>query len=166
MLEDKFKSPLSKTAKYLWNPWSMLILRELMIFDGRRRFDELRESLGISRNVLTDRLKEMVKNEVLAKVLIEKNGKRMAYELTPKGWELRVTMLSLHQWSMRWYDGPDDYQISYVDDVNHEVIPEIDIKAADGRTLDPSTLLTVPKNAPIKHYLEKFKNKDKKDEKE
>lgn len=145
MLEDRLKSPLSKTAKYLWNPWSMLILRELMLFDGRRRFDELRDALGISRNVLANRLKEMVKNGVLAKVLVEKDGKRMGYELTKKGWELRITMLSLQQWSMRWYNGPDDYQISYIDDVNHEVIPEIIIKAADGRTLDPATLKTIPR---------------------
>lgn len=157
MLEDKLKSPLSKTAKYLWTPWSMLILREFMLFNGRRRFDELRESLGVSRNVLTNRLSDMVENKVLVKVLIEKDGRRMAYELTQKGWELRVMMLSLHQWATRWYDGPDAYQIYYVDDENGEIIPEITIRAADGRILDPANLKAVPKNSQSKSYLEKFK---------
>jgi len=38
--------------------WTLLIIRDAFL--GLRRFDEFRESLGIARNVLTDRLNRLV----------------------------------------------------------------------------------------------------------
>ena len=46
--------------------WSMLILRD--VFLGVTRFDDFQERLGISRNILNQRLNHLVDAEVLAKV--------------------------------------------------------------------------------------------------
>ena len=43
--------------------WTLLIIRDAFL--GRRRFDEFQESLGISRNVLTERLGRLVGEGIL-----------------------------------------------------------------------------------------------------
>ena len=45
--------------------WSPLILRD--IFRGMRRFEEIQASLGIARNILSDRLSTLVDAGVLEK---------------------------------------------------------------------------------------------------
>ena len=46
--------------------WSMLILRD--VFLGVTRFDDFQERLGISRNILNQRLNHLVETDVLEKV--------------------------------------------------------------------------------------------------
>jgi DNA-binding HxlR family transcriptional regulator len=46
--------------------WSMLIVRD--VFLGTTGFEDFRERLGISRNILTDRLQGLVDSGVLEKV--------------------------------------------------------------------------------------------------
>ena len=43
--------------------WTMLIVRDL--FMGVRRFDDFQERLGISRNVLTERLNKLVEQGIV-----------------------------------------------------------------------------------------------------
>ena len=43
--------------------WSLLIVRD--VFNGIRRFEPLRTHLGVSKNVLSDRLKHLVDQEIL-----------------------------------------------------------------------------------------------------
>src|SRR5579864_4228664 len=46
--------------------WSMLILRD--VFLGVTRFDDFQQRLGISRNILNQRLNHLVETDVLEKV--------------------------------------------------------------------------------------------------
>jgi DNA-binding HxlR family transcriptional regulator len=52
---------------------------------GRRRFEEFQESLGIARNVLTDRLNRLVDEGVLERVLYNERPERFEYRLTREG---------------------------------------------------------------------------------
>ena len=87
---------VARTLEIVGERWSLLIVRD--VFLGRRRFDELQESLGISRNVLTERLKRLVDEGVLERVLYQENPPRYEYRLTPKGRDLRVVITALRQW--------------------------------------------------------------------
>jgi DNA-binding HxlR family transcriptional regulator len=67
-------------------------------FLGRRRFDEFQESLGISRNILSERLGRLVEEGILERVLYQERPKRYEYRLTTKGRDLHLALTGLRQW--------------------------------------------------------------------
>ena len=54
--------------------WSLLILRECFL--RIRRFDEFQSSLGITRHLLADRLKKLVRFGVLRRIPYQEAPKR------------------------------------------------------------------------------------------
>ena len=62
--------------------WTLLIVRDA--FFGLRRFSEFQESLGIAKNILSDRLHKLVEHGVLEKKRLPESGQRYAYTLTPE----------------------------------------------------------------------------------
>ncbi len=86
--------------------WSMLILRD--VFLGVTRFDEFQERLGISRNILNQRLNHLVDAGVLEKVRYSEHPPRYDYRLTDKGRDLWPVLTAMRQWGDRHVapDGP------------------------------------------------------------
>ncbi len=86
--------------------WSMLIIRDCFL--GVSRFDDFQERLGISRNILTDRLDHLVANDVLVKVPYNDHPVRYDYRLTDKGRDLWAVLTAMREWGDRWTaeDGP------------------------------------------------------------
>ena len=80
--------------------WSPLIIRDLFL--DIARFDELVEDLGISRNLLTRRLKSLVKNGVVEQTAYQERPKRYEYRLTEAGRDLVPAILALTAWGDRW----------------------------------------------------------------
>jgi DNA-binding HxlR family transcriptional regulator len=84
--------------------WSLLIIRD--VFLGVTRFDEMQERLGISRNVLNQRLARLVSAGVLVKVPYSEHPPRFDYRLTDKGRDLWPVITAMRQWGDR-YAAPD-----------------------------------------------------------
>ena len=84
--------------------WSMLILRD--VFLGVSRFDDFQERLGISRNILNQRLNRLVGAGVLEKVAYSEHPPRFDYRLTDKGRDLWPVLTAMRQWGDR-YAAPD-----------------------------------------------------------
>ena len=80
--------------------WSMLIVRD--VFLGVTRFDEFQERLGISRNVLDQRLSRLVETGVLAKVPYSEHPPRFDYRLTDKGRDLWPVLTSMREWGDKY----------------------------------------------------------------
>jgi DNA-binding HxlR family transcriptional regulator len=76
--------------------WSMLLIRDAFL--GVRRFDEFQERLGISRNVLTQRLHKLVAEGVLHKRPYQEHPVRYEYLLTDKGRDLWPVLTTMRQW--------------------------------------------------------------------
>ena len=76
--------------------WTMLVVRDA--FMGVRRFDEFQERLGISRNILSQRLNKLVAAEILSKRPYQDNPPRYDYLLTGKGRDLWPLLTALRQW--------------------------------------------------------------------
>jgi len=76
--------------------WSMLLIRD--VFLGVHRFDAFQERLGISRNVLAQRLNKLVEAGVLRKQAYQDNPPRYEYRLTDKGRDLWPVLTALRQW--------------------------------------------------------------------
>jgi DNA-binding HxlR family transcriptional regulator len=84
--------------------WSMLILRDAFL--GVTRFDDFQERLGISRNILNQRLTRLVEEGVLDKVAYSDHPPRYDYRLTAKGRDLWPVLTAMRQWGDT-YAAPD-----------------------------------------------------------
>ena len=86
--------------------WSLLIVRDAFL--GVRRFDEFQSRLGISRNILNQRLARLVETGVLTKVPYSEHPPRFEYRLTDKGRDLWPVITTMRQWGDKHAapDGP------------------------------------------------------------
>jgi DNA-binding HxlR family transcriptional regulator len=87
---------IARTLEIVGERWTLLIVRDAL--RGLHRFDQFQESLGIARNVLTDRLNRLVEVGILERVLYSDKPERHEYHLTPKGQALSVPLAGLRQW--------------------------------------------------------------------
>jgi DNA-binding HxlR family transcriptional regulator len=77
---------IARTLDVIGEPWSPLVLRNVYI--GITRFDQLQQSLGISRKVLAERLKWLTGKGVLDRRQYAARPPRYEYVLTARGLEL------------------------------------------------------------------------------
>lgn len=85
--------------------WAMLVLRELAY--GPRRFSELKaDLLGISANVLAQRLTELESRGLVRKAKLPPPASVQVYEATEWGLEVVPLIASLGRWAARspWHD--------------------------------------------------------------
>jgi DNA-binding HxlR family transcriptional regulator len=80
--------------------WSMLIVRDAFL--GVSRFDDFHERLGISRNILNQRLNRLVEAGVLVKVPYSDHPPRHDYRLTEKGRDLWPVLTTMRQWGDKY----------------------------------------------------------------
>src|SRR5271163_2662134 len=76
--------------------WSLLIVRDAFL--GVSRFDDFQQRLGISRNILNQRLARLVATGVLTKVPYSDHPPRYDYRLTDKGRDLWPVLTTMRQW--------------------------------------------------------------------
>lgn len=129
---EHFNCSLAQTLSVIGEHWTMLIIRDA--FFGLRRFDQFQKSLGIARNVLSDRLKKLVNAGILEKT--EGPGHR-EYRLTPKGLALQPIMIAMTDWGETYLPHPDGKRLWFVDRQDDKPIRQIGVHAADGRLLQP-----------------------------
>jgi DNA-binding HxlR family transcriptional regulator len=84
--------------------WTLLVVRDA--FFGVTRFDEFQQRLGISRNILNERLARLTQAGVLTKVPYSEHPPRFDYRLTDKGRDLWPVITSMCQWGDK-YAAPD-----------------------------------------------------------
>lgn len=93
---------VARTLDIVGDPWTLLVVRDL--FRGIERFDDLQQSLGIARNTLTARLKQLLDNGIVERVEYQPHPPRYDYRLTRKGRALGPVLLSLMAWGDEWGD--------------------------------------------------------------
>ncbi len=76
--------------------WSMLVVRDC--FMGVTRFEDFQRRLGISRNILNQRLNSLIDSGVLERVPYSEHPLRYDYTLTNKGRDLWPVLTALRQW--------------------------------------------------------------------
>ncbi len=89
---------IGRTLDIVGEKWTFLVLREL--FQGIRRFDDLRVRTAIPRQVLSDRLRTLVERGLVRREPYRDPGHRQRHEyrLTDKGLELYPLLLALLAW--------------------------------------------------------------------
>jgi DNA-binding HxlR family transcriptional regulator len=91
---------LARALDVLGDRWTLLIVRELML--GPRRFTDLIDGLpGISRNLLTERLRALERDGIIMRAELPPPAARQVYELTEDGRDLAGAMIPLVAWGTR-----------------------------------------------------------------
>jgi len=87
---------VAQTLEVIGERWTLLIIRDAFL--GLKRFDDFQESLGIARNVLSDRLRRLVDEGIFERVPYAERPARYEYLLTEKGRDLFTALNALRQW--------------------------------------------------------------------
>lgn len=89
--------PVETTLTLISNKWKVLIVRDLLA--GTKRFGELRRSLaGVSQKVLTEQLRQMEEDGLVARTVYAEVPPRVEYALTPLGQSLKPIMDAMLVW--------------------------------------------------------------------
>jgi DNA-binding HxlR family transcriptional regulator len=97
---------IGRTMEILGEKWTVVVLRE--VFNGIRRFDDMRVRTNIPRQVLANRLAMLVERGVLRREPYREPGarERHEYRLTAKGLDLYPVLMALAEWGNRYLADP------------------------------------------------------------
>ena len=134
---------IAQSLGVIGDGWELLIVRDLA--RGLDRFDQLADSLHISRKVLTERLTGLLESGIVERTAYQDRPTRYAYRLTPRGRALLPVLVALQDWGDRWLLG--DGSLTGTNDADeppahriHELIgrrvPEIALPSVAGTTVD------------------------------
>jgi DNA-binding HxlR family transcriptional regulator/putative sterol carrier protein len=161
---------LARALDVVGNRWTLLIIRELR--PGPRRFTDLVDGLpGISRKLLTERLRDLERDGVITRRQLPPPIARQVYELTEEGRDLATAMAPLIAWGARRLGerrpgeffsprGPavamvgladrdaakgvrETYQYVAGDEAFYFVVDDGSIELHDGRTEDAAVVVTM-----------------------
>ena len=104
---DTTNCSIARTLEIIGDRWTILILREFWY--GASRFSEIHQVLGCPRNLLSERLKMLVENQILSTEPYREPGDRTRarYAMTPKGKDLLPALLGLLQWGDTYRADPE-----------------------------------------------------------
>ena len=160
---------LARVTDVVGNRWTLLILRELR--PGPRRFTDLVDGLpGISRKLLSERLRDLESDGLIARTERPPPAARHVYELTVEGRDLFAAMTPLIAWGAkrlgerseeealrpRWAalgmatladreamkGVTETYQYVVGDSAFHFIVDDGSIEVHDGRADDPVVEVT------------------------
>jgi DNA-binding HxlR family transcriptional regulator len=160
---------LARTLDVAGDRWTLLIVRELA--PGPRRFTDLVDGLpGIPRKLLTERLRTLERDGIVARQELPPPAARQVYALTDDGRELAVAMAPLIAWGARLLGDrkpgesfrarwpavamagladreaakgvSESYQYLVGDSTFHFTVDDGSIQLHDGRARDPAVTLT------------------------
>jgi len=115
--------------------WSLLIVRDA--FDGLHRFGEFQKSLGLAKNILSSRLRNLVTHGIHDTVPASDGSPYQEYVLTEKGWGLFPLLVALRQWGEAFFFEPGETHVSLVDRETNLPVQKLELRSQDGRRLQP-----------------------------
>jgi DNA-binding HxlR family transcriptional regulator len=127
-----FHCNLPAALETMGERWSFLILRGA--FNGISHFEQFQSSLGIARNILSNRLGRLVERGILERHVDGDDRRKVHYMLTKKGEALLPTLIALRQWADRW-EGDRPSNPVLVDRRDRKPVRDVMLIAQDGRSL-------------------------------
>lgn len=119
-----------------------MLLRETLY--GADTFSAFQKKLGISRNILNQRLKFMMEEGLFIRELYSEKPKRHRYRLTEKGRSALAILAAMSGWSNEWLFPEDERPILMVDKRTGATIEPLVIDAKTGQAIDFKSLELQP----------------------
>lgn len=127
--------PVARSVDIVGDRWSLLIVRNA--FDGMRRFSDFQRSLGVARNILSDRLRKLVEADILETQAASDGTAYQEYVLTAKGENLFPVVVALRQWGEQYLFQRGERYSRLIDKRTGEPVPFMSPHTSDGHRLLP-----------------------------
>ena len=139
---DEMNCGVAQALEAIGDWWTLLIVRDA--FFGARRFGEFEASLGIAKNILTDRLRHLVEHGIFEKVDVGNAGERFEYRLTKKGEALLTVLTAMREWADEWVFGRGKEPLIVRERKTGHRIPRLRVADRDGVALARKDLRMEP----------------------
>src|SRR5919107_6046238 len=104
-LKPQLCTRFHRAVELIGGRWTGAVIHLLM--NGRMRFAELRGAIpDISDRMLSERLRELEAEGIVARIVVPETPVRVEYELTEKGRALEHALAAVGRWAERWVTEP------------------------------------------------------------
>ena len=145
---------IARSLDVLGDWWNVLIVLECMW--GSSKFDEFQRNQGISKGILSKRLKLLQEHGILSKRVV---GGGTEYKLTEKGLSLHVIVVAILQWGDRWNPLPEGAPVVAVNRSSGAPVAPLQLFDIEGRPVGIRDLGVLPgpgANANTRRRLEEL----------
>ncbi|WP_372574857.1 winged helix-turn-helix transcriptional regulator [Ruegeria jejuensis] len=115
--------------------WSMLIVSAA--FAGVSKFSDFQRDIGMSKNILANRLDTLCKYEIMERVPKRKGSRRKVYVLTSRGQALFPIVVAIGQWGDKWLFGGKGEPTRILDKETGSPVQTVAVFSHSGRYLSP-----------------------------
>jgi DNA-binding HxlR family transcriptional regulator len=133
--------PIARSLDVIGDWWTLLIVRDAL--RGTRRFSEFQKSLGVSKNILTRRLRTLVEQGILELIPASDGSAYQEYRLTERGRGLFQVLVALGQWGQESLAAEGVHRMGLVDREHRQPVRKLEVRASDGRLLAPGETVMV-----------------------
>ena len=95
--------------------WSLLIVRDLMIYKTRTYGDFTKSAEKIATNILANRLQLLEANGIIIKLPYPDNKVKVLYKLSQKGVDLIPSLIEIALWGEKYLPNADEYSSFFKD---------------------------------------------------
>jgi DNA-binding HxlR family transcriptional regulator len=127
------RCPVARPLDAIGDQWSLLIVRDA--FDGLRRFGEFQKNLGLAKNILSARLRNLVDHGILDTIPASDGSAYQEYVLTEKGRGLFTLLVALRQWGEDFFFPPAEEHVLLVDRKRGMPVRRLEVRSQDSRVL-------------------------------
>ena len=142
--------PVARSLDQIGDWWTLLIVREVLY--GLHQFNEIRASLGISRAVLSERLKELTQTDILERRSDTQDKRAAQYHLTEKGRDLWPVIIAMLDWSNKHVVGETEDIVYPLNPDSNKPIAELCARDIDGN-VTPLKKMVLRKGKTASAYL-------------
>src|SRR6187399_1241549 len=94
-----------RAVELIGGRWTGAVIR--LLLNDRMRFAELRAAIpDISDRMLSERLRELEAEGIVARIVVPETPVRVEYELTDKGRALEQALGAVGKWAEKWVHDP------------------------------------------------------------
>ncbi|MPR35815.1 winged helix-turn-helix transcriptional regulator [Salmonirosea aquatica] len=114
--EMRSDCPISSSLDIFGDKWSLLIVRDLMLYKSRTYGDFRKSEEKIATNILANRLQLLEDNGIITRLPYPGNLVKGLYKLSPKGIALIPVLVEIALWGGEYLSNTDDSS-SFLTDV-------------------------------------------------
>ena len=127
-------SSINRALDQIGDKWCLLIIQEVLW--GINSFNDMMDAMGVSRGVLSNRLKWLQEVDCLRKDVDSAGSRRPRYHLTSKSIDLYDSALMAVAWERTWYQTPQLDRIELVHlNCGKAFVPQMCCAACDALVL-------------------------------
>lgn len=96
--EEAALCPMPDIAQLIGGKWKLIVL-QILIFRGTKRFNELRRMIGdVTQTMLTNQLRALERDGLVSRKVYAEVPPRVEYTATPKAMALTKMFHAMHEW--------------------------------------------------------------------